>query len=199
MKNTHSGYFWEIVLANYEVFKLAFHPNVLNIINPKFVQFQSSLKGDVPQFIFAQSITLTPGTITLSIKDGIYKVHALNDDAAKALPGQMEQKILTIFLRKIIMDNLFLYAAIVLIFLMILLVYRIMVGPTVIDRILAVNVIGTKSIVLLVLMGLLFNRIEMFIDIAIGYGLLNFIASQQQNILKHKKLKVSAEMESIKK
>ena len=89
--------FWEIVLANYEVFKLAFHPNVLNIINPKFVQFQSSLKGDVPQFIFAQSITLTPGTITLSIKDGIYKVHALNDDAAKALPGQMEQKILTIF------------------------------------------------------------------------------------------------------
>ncbi len=98
------------------------------------------------------------------------------------------------------MDNLFLYAAIVLIFLMILLVYRIMVGPTVIDRILAVNVIGTKSIVLLVLMGLLFNRIEMFIDIAIGYGLLNFIASlaAAKYFKKHKKLKVSAEMESIK-
>ena len=58
-----------------------------------------------------------------------------------------------------------------------MLVYRIVTGPTVIDRIVAVNVIGTKSIVLLVMMGVVFNRIEMFVDIAIGYGLLNFIAS----------------------
>ena len=56
-------------------------------------------------------------------------------------------------------------------------VFRIIVGPTVIDRIVAVNIIGTKSIVLLVIMGILFNRLDMFVDIAIGYGLLNFIAS----------------------
>ena len=54
------------------------------------------------------------------------------------------------------MDNLFLYSSLVLIVLMIVLVYRIIVGPTVIDRIVAVNVIGTKSIVLLVLMGIIF-------------------------------------------
>ncbi len=75
------------------------------------------------------------------------------------------------------MDKLFLVSSIILILLMIMLVYRIVTGPTVIDRIVAVNVIGTKSIVLLVLMGIIFNRIEMFVDIAIGYGLLNFIAS----------------------
>ena len=75
------------------------------------------------------------------------------------------------------MDKLFLYSAVVLIILMIILVYRIIMGPTVIDRIVAVNVIGTKSIVLLVMMGIIFKRTDMFVDIAIGYGLLNFIAS----------------------
>ena len=50
-------------------------------------------------------------------------------------------------------------------------------------------------------MGILFNRIEMFIDIAIGYGLLNFIASlaAAKYFKKHKKLKISLEMESINK
>ena len=91
------------------------------------------------------------------------------------------------------MDNLFLYAAVILIGLMIMLVYRIIVGPTVIDRIVAVNVIGTKSIVLLVLMGIIFNRVEMFVDIAIGYGLLNFIASlaAAKYFKKHKQLHMS--------
>ena len=91
------------------------------------------------------------------------------------------------------MDKLFLYSSLVMILLMIMLVYRIVVGPTVIDRIVAVNVIGTKSIVLLVLMGVIFGRTGMFVDIAIGYGLLNFIASlaAAKYFKKHKKLHVS--------
>ncbi|MGA0241899.1 MAG: monovalent cation/H+ antiporter complex subunit F [Candidatus Marinamargulisbacteria bacterium] len=89
------------------------------------------------------------------------------------------------------MLNIFLYVAMVLITLMALLVYRMIVGPTVIDRILAVNVIGTKSIVLLIIMGILFHRVEMFIDIALGYGLLNFIASlaAAKYFKKHKMLR----------
>ena len=90
------------------------------------------------------------------------------------VPGEMEARVLNIYKKGNLMDNLFLYAAIVLIVLIILLLYRIIVGPTVIDRILAVNVIGTKSIVVLVLMGIIFKRIEMFVDIAIGYGLFQF-------------------------
>ena len=127
-------------------------------------------------FILAQSITLTPGTVTLNINDDEFTIHAINNAAADGVPGQMEQRVLDIY-RGDLMDNLFLYAAISLIILILLLLYRIIVGPTVIDRILAVNVIGTKSIVVLVLIGIIFNRIEMFVDIAIGYGLLNFIAS----------------------
>ena len=55
--------------------------------------------------------------------------------------------------------------------------FRIIKEPSVIDRLVAVNVIGTKATVILVLFGLLFERVAMFVDIAIGYGLLNFIAS----------------------
>ena len=60
---------------------------------------------------------------------------------------------------------------------MVPLLYRIWVGPTAYDRILAVNVIGTKTAVLLVVIGALFDRVHMFVDFAIAYALLNFLAS----------------------
>ena len=61
--------------------------------------------------------------------------------------------------------------------LMIPMVYRIWVGPTPFDRMLAVNVIGTKTAVLLVIIGTLFDRVDMFVDFAIAYALLNFVSA----------------------
>ncbi|MDF1823527.1 MAG: monovalent cation/H+ antiporter complex subunit F [Verrucomicrobiales bacterium] len=55
--------------------------------------------------------------------------------------------------------------------------WRIMVGPTALDRIVAVNVIGTKTAVLLVIIGVIFERVEMFVDFALAYALLNFTGS----------------------
>ena len=55
--------------------------------------------------------------------------------------------------------------------------FRVVFGPTVIDRIVAINVIGTKTAVLLVVIGILFDQVEMFVDFAIAYALLNFIGS----------------------
>ena len=60
---------------------------------------------------------------------------------------------------------------------MLLVLVRAVKGPTVIDRLVAINVIGTKSIVLLLFAGILFEQLEMFVDIALGYGLLNYIVS----------------------
>tara|TARA_Y100000588_G_C13702341_1_gene689195 strand:- start:147 stop:434 length:288 start_codon:yes stop_codon:yes gene_type:complete len=68
-------------------------------------------------------------------------------------------------------------AGVALIALMLLVLVRVIKGPTVIDRLVAVNVIGTKSIVLLLFAGILFKQLDMFVDIALGYGLLNFIVS----------------------
>ena len=59
--------------------------------------------------------------------------------------------------------------------LMIPILYRIIVGPTGFDRILGVNVIGTKTAVILVIIGTLFDRVDMFVDFAIAYALLNFV------------------------
>ena len=88
---------WQIVLANIQVFKLAFHPNLLRVIHPRLISFKTNLKGDVAKFILAQSITLTPGTVTVRINGNQFDVHAINNDAATGVPGPMENKIANIY------------------------------------------------------------------------------------------------------
>jgi multicomponent Na+:H+ antiporter subunit F len=61
--------------------------------------------------------------------------------------------------------------------LMVPVVYRICIGPTGFDRILGANVIGTKTAVLLVIIGTVYDRVDMFVDFAIAYALLNFVSA----------------------
>ena len=75
------------------------------------------------------------------------------------------------------MPSFFLATGIALVLLMILSLLRALIGPTILDRILGGNVIGTKTTVLLLLIGVLYDNLAMFIDIAIAYALLNFIAT----------------------
>ena len=55
--------------------------------------------------------------------------------------------------------------------------YRVLIGPTVFDRMMGVGVIGTKTVVLVCLVGFAYQRIDMFIDIAISYAMLNYIGT----------------------
>ncbi len=55
--------------------------------------------------------------------------------------------------------------------------YRMARGPSVIDRIVSVNIIGTKTMLLLIIFGTIFKRVDMFVDLALTYALLNFIGS----------------------
>jgi multicomponent Na+:H+ antiporter subunit F len=64
-----------------------------------------------------------------------------------------------------------------LIALMLPLLYRAVVGPTTIDRMIGVNIIGTKTTILLLILGLIYEQLDMFIDLALSYALLNFLAS----------------------
>jgi multicomponent Na+:H+ antiporter subunit F len=52
--------------------------------------------------------------------------------------------------------------------------YRAYQGPTVVDRLLAVNVIVTKTLVVLVILAMVFGR-SLLVDVALVYGLLNFV------------------------
>ena len=75
------------------------------------------------------------------------------------------------------MSTLFLAVSFFIILLMILTLVRVIGGPTVLDRIVGVNMIGAKTTVVLLLIGLIYEDMSMFIDIALAYALLNFIAT----------------------
>ena len=74
------------------------------------------------------------------------------------------------------MQDIFLYAGIFLAAIMVLSLYRAVFGPTVLDRLIGVNAIGSKTTTLLILIGLIYERVDMFVDIALAYATLNFIA-----------------------
>jgi multicomponent Na+:H+ antiporter subunit F len=73
------------------------------------------------------------------------------------------------------MNTIFLYAGIYLCLLMTLPLYRAAFGPTVPDRMIGVNAIGSKTTVLLIIIGIIYGRVDMFVDIALAYATLNFI------------------------
>jgi multicomponent Na+:H+ antiporter subunit F len=74
------------------------------------------------------------------------------------------------------MTGFFLYTSIFLCLLMLFSLYRALFGPSVLDRLIGVNAIGSKTVVLLLLIGFLYERVDMFVDIALAYAFLNFIA-----------------------
>lgn len=75
------------------------------------------------------------------------------------------------------MTALWLGAAIILLGLVLVYVYRIAVGPTVFDRILGVSGFGTKTTVVLLLTGAVYDRLDMFVDLSLAYALLSFVGS----------------------
>jgi len=85
--------FKEIVLANLQVAYVVLHPRMLDLIDPQLVRFKTSLKRPISKVTFAQSITLTPATITVSIDDDEFTVYALTRAAAESLPGEMEARV----------------------------------------------------------------------------------------------------------
>ena len=75
------------------------------------------------------------------------------------------------------LEPFFIAMAVAILFLMLCNLYRVVAGPTVIDRMLGMNVIGTKTTVLIVLIGIIDGRVDLFIDITLAYALLNFITT----------------------
>lgn len=75
------------------------------------------------------------------------------------------------------MNDFFLVSSLILGFLVLLCLYRGIFGPGFLNRIVAINVIGTKTVVILALMGFIYQRIDIFVDTSLGYALLNFIGT----------------------
>lgn len=72
-------------------------------------------------------------------------------------------------------DTLFVVLVVGLVILVMLMLIRVFQGPTVYDRLNGLGVIGTDAILILVLLGFLSGRADMYVDIAISYAILGFI------------------------
>ncbi len=85
---------YQVFLANLHVMYLVFHPRMIELIDPRIMRFKSRLKKPMSLFIFANSITLTPGTITVYVSiNGDYTVHVIDEQSGTALPGEMEERV----------------------------------------------------------------------------------------------------------
>lgn len=84
---------YQILLASIEIAYIVLHPRMFDIIDPRLIRFRTSLKSNLARFTFAQSITLTPGTITVNMSDTEFTVYALTKKAAESLPGEMEIRV----------------------------------------------------------------------------------------------------------
>ena len=74
------------------------------------------------------------------------------------------------------MSAMFAFASAVIVLAMVFSLIRAFYGPTVFDRILAVNVLGTKTVLMIAVIGFLTGRPD-FLDLALVYVLINFIAT----------------------
>lgn len=89
---------WEIIKANFHLLYLAFHPRMKDLIDPHIITFKTNLKSDIAIATLANSITLTPGTITVTAdQDGVFRVHAIDRESAEGLPGTMLKKVAQVF------------------------------------------------------------------------------------------------------
>ena len=75
------------------------------------------------------------------------------------------------------METFFLINSLILGLLVLVCLYRVTYGPGVFNRLIGASVIGTKTLIILVLIGFLYRRIDMFVDISLVYALLNFITT----------------------
>lgn len=84
----------EIIKANFAITKLVLSPNLE--VEPCLVKFKTPLKTNAARVALANSITLTPGTITVSLEGNNLLVHALNREIADGLEGSIFERLLAV-------------------------------------------------------------------------------------------------------
>jgi multicomponent Na+:H+ antiporter subunit E len=91
---------WQIVLANIDVAYRVLHPKMP--IDPGVIEFETSLRSDFALVTLANSITLTPGTITILVEPerGKFLVHAIDKEPGDALlvDQTMQKKVAGIYM-----------------------------------------------------------------------------------------------------
>jgi multicomponent Na+:H+ antiporter subunit E len=85
----------EIAVANIQVVRLVLDPRLP--VDPVVVRFDTTLSSDLARTTFANSITLTPGTVTLDVEGAEFVVHAVTRAMADLAGGTMERRVAAVF------------------------------------------------------------------------------------------------------
>ncbi len=86
----------QILLSALHVAGVVLHPRLP--VSPKMVRFRSDQPNDVARMLLANSITLTPGTLTVEVDGDEFTVHALTEATARdLLDGTMQAKVARLF------------------------------------------------------------------------------------------------------
>lgn len=89
--------FRQIVVANLHILRLVLLPKGMDDVAPRVVAYKTRLQSPFARFTLAQSITLTPGTVTLKVVGDTFYVHAISKWAADGLDGDMEERIAAVY------------------------------------------------------------------------------------------------------
>ena len=83
---------WQIAKANLSVLRCILSPGPP--IQPRVIHTEATQRSDLGQIIYANSITLTPGTVSIDLRPGEITVHALTREAADDLrSGKMDRRV----------------------------------------------------------------------------------------------------------
>ena len=88
--------FWEIVKSSLNITKIILDPKLP--INPRLIQYPTNLENNTAVVLLGNSITLTPGTVTIEVSSNELVIHALDDGSSSGLESRtMERKIAEAF------------------------------------------------------------------------------------------------------
>ncbi len=84
--------FWQIMLANIDLVYRTLHPKMP--IDPGIITFKNECRTEIGMVTLANSITLTPGTVTIDVTDEEFIVHAIaRGPAEDLLAGEMMARV----------------------------------------------------------------------------------------------------------
>ena len=85
-------FLWAIVKSNLDVVRRIVHPRLP--LSPRLIRVEASQKTHLGQVIYANSITLTPGTVSVETDEGVIDVHALTIESAEDVrSGDMDRRV----------------------------------------------------------------------------------------------------------
>ena len=147
---------WEVVKANVAIIRIVLSPHME--ITPCLVPVKTDLKSAGARAALANAITLTPGTITVDVKDDVLWVHALTAEMAEGM-----------------FTGVLILSVVILSINMVFCLLRAVLGPRFSDRLIAINMIGTKTVLMIALLIKVFHE-DYLVDICLIYALISFLS-----------------------